>query len=142
MLFGSVSRLPVGLLVRSTVATRGFCASVLRLSTAAGFCSSVGVVLQAPRKAQQAPARVAIRMARISCLLSLFAEGSPGRLPHIARGHREPLLHTSIRGYRRQHAASSYDGSQKYHAPVRREARGFVTVAVGEDLDLLVAEVE
>src|SRR5437660_1268535 len=109
MLFGSLSALiPDALgLVRSTVETLGFCGSVAAPpgGVAPGFCSSVGVVLQAPTKSASVVAvTAAIRIARMACLLS-FDERTPGGLAHVAGGNAQSLLDAPVGRNRREHAA-------------------------------------
>src|SRR5581483_3508250 len=144
MLFGSLSAansLPEGLPVTSTfgivVPSAG-----LRSSTPAGDCSLDGVVVHPARNAAAAAAvRAAMRTARMTSLLSL-GERSPGRLADVACRYGKTLLDTAVGGHGGEHAAAADDGGEEDHAPVGREARRLVAVAVGDDLHLLVAEVE
>src|SRR5512145_2653498 len=128
---------------RSTVraSAPGLAAPGFRSSTAALGCCSSGVVWQPAARSRLVALRTVMRIARIGFLLSID-ERTPRRLAHVAAGVRQVLTDAAIRGYRREHPApASYRGEQD-HPAVRGEARRLVAVAIGDDLHLLVRQIQ
>src|SRR6267142_3723932 len=68
-------------------------------------------------------------------------ERPPGRLAHIGRLDAEPLLEAAVARHRGEHAAVVHVARIQNDPPVRREARRFVALAVGQSLNLLALQV-
>src|SRR5882762_8411659 len=68
-------------------------------------------------------------------------ERPPGRLAHIGRLDAEPLLEAAVARYRGEHAPVVDVGRIQNDPSVRREARRFVALAVGQSLNLLALQV-
>src|SRR5258706_11799280 len=142
--FSGLTPIALGLPVTSTGATlevSGLVGEPLS-TTSAGFCSSVGVVVQAPRnRTDVVTDKAAIRIARTTCLLS-FYERAPRGLADVPSGDAQSLLDAPVGRNRREHALAADHRGEQDHASVGREARRLVAVAVSDDLQLLVCQIE
>src|SRR5712692_10701804 len=150
MLFGSLSA-AAGSMRRASTLGAGFtgCTSGLagaRLSTAAGFCSSGVVVQPASTMARLAAVRLAAVSLAIARMIMtpffLLEERPPRRFAHVACRRAQALLDAAVGRHRRKHSATVDHRGEQDHAAVRREARRFALVAVGDDLGLAVCEIE